>query len=467
MMKALKFVFVAFAVLLLLGAGFLVYALHTRIEPLAEKPSNFEPQLVSRGAQLAAIGNCNVCHTTQGGRAFAGGLAIETPFGTIHSTNITPDVETGIGRWPEEAFQRAMRKGVDIEGRHLYPAFPYDHFTLVSDEDNKALYAYLMTREPVASTPPANTLRFPYNIRMGVAGWKLLFFREGPYQPDPNHNAVWNRGAYLGEGLAHCGSCHTPRNLLGAEKKAEAYAGAEIEGWWAYAINKDAPAPVSWTQDALNDFLRRGWHEAHGMARGPMSPVVSNLASVPSDEVRALATYFATVMGEPSAEKRQKGDALIAAARRPLIGRTAPSADTQMPAAGNVLDPGARIYAAVCAGCHESGHPLPYGGVSLSLSTAPQGPTPDNLINVTLYGLSAAPGERSAIMPGFRGSLNDAQVAALMSYIRGRFTDRPAWSDLEDRVRAARDGGGKKPVLYPSPGSQAAPADASQRGVAW
>jgi mono/diheme cytochrome c family protein len=466
-MRALKTVFIVIAVLLFAGAGFLAYALHSKIQPLAERPSNFDPQLVARGAQLAAVGNCNVCHTAQGGKAFAGGLPIKTPFGTIFSTNITPDSETGIGRWPESAFQRAMRKGVDIEGRHLYPAFPYDHFTLVSDEDNKALYAYLMTREPVANTPPANTLTFPYNVRIAVAGWKLLFFREGPYQPDPNHNALWNRGAYLGEGLAHCGACHTPRNALGAERKSEAYAGAPIEGWWAYAINKDSPAPVSWTQDALNDFLRRGWHEAHGMARGPMSPVVSNLSAAAPDDVKALASYYASVAGEPSAEKRQKGEALIAATRHPGVGGTAPSADTQAAATsvtGN--DQGAKIYAATCASCHESGRPLPYGGLSLTLSTAPQGPTPENLINVTLYGLSAAPGERSAIMPGFRGSLNDGQVAALLTYIRARFTDKPAWTDLEQQVKAAR-AGDKKPVLYHSPGALAAPADASQRGVAW
>jgi mono/diheme cytochrome c family protein len=465
-MKALKILFVALVVLLFAGAGFLAYALHTRIEPLVEKPADFDPQLVRRGAHLAAIGNCNVCHTAPGGKAFAGGLPIETPFGIIHSTNITPDADTGIGRWPEAAFQRAMRKGVDIEGRHLYPAFPYDHFTLVTDEDNKALYAYLMTRQPVANRPPENTLRFPYNIRMAVAGWKLLFFRQGPYERDPNHNDAWNRGAYLGEGLAHCGACHTPRNALGAERKSEAYAGAPVEGWWAYAINKDSPAPVAWTQDALNEFLRLGWHEAHGMARGPMSPVVSNLSSVPAEDVQALATYYASIAGEPSAQKQQKGEALIAAAKRPVIGRTGPSADTQTPAPGNVQDEGAQIYAAACASCHDSGRPLPYGGISLDLSTAPQGPTPENLINVTLYGLSGAPGERSSIMPGFRGSLNDAQVAALLSYIRSRFTERPAWTDLESQVRAARSGD-SKPALYPSPGTQAAPADASQRGIAW
>jgi len=466
-MRALKIVFGTLAALLILAGAFFAYALHAEIQPREAGPVNFDPQLVSRGAALAAIGNCNNCHTVPGGKAFAGGLPIPTPFGAIHSTNITPDPETGIGRWSEAAFQRSMRKGVDREGRHLYPAFPYDHFTLVTDDDNKALYAYLMTRRPVQNTTPANTLPFPFNIRMAVAGWKLLFFKEGPYRPDASHDGLWNRGAYLGEGLAHCGACHTPRNQLGAEKKSQAYAGALVEGWWAYAINKDSPAPVAWSQDAFYHFLRRGWDDAHGLARGPMSPVVANLGSVPEGEVRALAAYYATVAGEPSAERRQKGETLIAEAKQPAIGRTLPSADAQaVPRGGNPQDFGAKIYGAACANCHEGGQPLPYGGLNLNLSTAMSGPTPHNPINVVLYGLPPAAGDRSPIMPGFHGSLSDAQMADLFRYLRSRFSDKPAWENLEKDISAARSAAGAT-ALYPSPGSQPVPADASQRGVIW
>jgi mono/diheme cytochrome c family protein len=466
-MTALKILFATLVVVFASAAGFLLYALHARIEPLAAPPGNFDAQLVKRGATLAAIGNCSTCHTVPGGKVFAGGRAIPTPFGTIHTTNITPDPQTGIGLWSEAAFQRSMRKGVDREGNHLYPAFPYDHFTLVSDEDNKALYAFLMTREPVAATPPANTLSFPFNIRTAIAGWKLLFFREGPYEPDPNQSQPWNRGAYLAEGLSHCGTCHTPRNALGAEDKSRAYGGAMIEGWWAYALNKDAPAPVPWNEDALYQFLRRGWHDAHGLARGPMSPVVENLAAVPDEDVRALANYTASLTGMPTPEQQQKGEALIAQARRPSAATTSPTADTQTtPAAERATEPGAKIYASTCASCHESGRPLPFGGLPLALSTGLNGPTPHNLINVTLFGLPPASGESSPIMPGFHGSLSDPQVVDLLRYLRRRFTDKPAWDSLEKDVAATRSGE-HKPALYPTPGNQATPADPTQRGVIW
>src|ERR1700676_537098 len=168
------------------------------IEP--PPPQASDAPLVKRGRELAAAGNCSTCHTVRGGKDFAGGLPVPTPFGTIYSSNITPDAETGIGRWPEAAFRRAMREGVDRDGRHLYPTFPYDHFTNVSDEDDSALYAFLMTRQPVHAPARANQLPFPLDRRVVIAGWKLLFLRGGTYQPDPAQSADWNRGAYLVEG---------------------------------------------------------------------------------------------------------------------------------------------------------------------------------------------------------------------------------------------------------------------------
>ena len=188
------------------------------IEPPA--PQSFDSALVKRGRDLAAIGNCNDCHTVRGGQDFAGGLPVPTPFGTIYSSNITPDAETGIGRWSEAAFRRAMQSGVDRDGRHLYPTFPYDHFTHVSDEDDRALYAYLMTRPPVHAPARDNQLSFPFDQRAVVAGWKLLFPAPRHLSGPTSQSAEWNRGAYLVEGLAHCGACHTPRNALGAESAA-------------------------------------------------------------------------------------------------------------------------------------------------------------------------------------------------------------------------------------------------------
>src|ERR1700760_1776841 len=222
------------------------------IDPPA--PQSFDPALVKHGRELATLGNCSDCHTLRGGKDFAGGFSGPTPFGTIYSSNITPDPETGIGRWPEAAFRRAMRSGVNRDGQHLYPTFPYDHFTNVSDEDDAALYAFLMTRTAVHAPARENQLPFPLDQRVVVAGWKLLFLRRGSYQPDPSQSAEWNRGAYLVEGLAHCGACHTPRNGLGAERPNAAFAGGDVDNWQAFAINAKSPAPIPWTTDALYSY---------------------------------------------------------------------------------------------------------------------------------------------------------------------------------------------------------------------
>jgi mono/diheme cytochrome c family protein len=464
-MTVLKALLTSLVLVVFLGLAFLAYAWRSEIPPVegASAPS-FEKSLIKRGGELAAIGNCGVCHTAEGGEFLAGGRPLETPFGKIYTTNITPDRDTGIGRWSEAAFQRAMREGVDRAGWHLYPAFPYDHFTLVSDDDNRALYAYLMSRKAVKAEATANELPFPIHIRLAIAGWKLLYFREGPYQADASKSESWNRGAYLAEGLGHCGACHTPRGSLGAERKEHHFAGAEIERWYAYAINRQSPAPVRWTEDALAFYLRNGWHQEHGMARGPMVPVVENLSAVPESDVRAIAAY---VGGET--QQAEPGDITGAVTTQPRREQLASADSLTSPpsvtdaSAGN---PGARIYASACATCHESRRPLPFGGINLALSTAMHGPTPHNVVNVTLYGLPSRAGEASPIMPGFRGSLTDAQLESLVVYLRSRFSDRPPWQDVGKIVREARDGA-TAPPLYPSPGVGAAPADPSQKGVAW
>jgi mono/diheme cytochrome c family protein len=279
---------------LLAGSAAAAFAIAWRpgipaIDPPARQ--SFDGALIKRGRELAAIGNCGTCHTVRGGEDFAGGLPVPTSFGTIYSSNITPDAETGIGRWPEAAFRRAMRSGVDRDGQHLYPTFPYDHFTNVSDEDDRALYAYLMTRQPVHAPARANQLRFPLDQRYVIAGWKLLFLRHDTYRPDSSKSVEWNRGAYLAEGLAHCGACHTPRNALGAERADAQFSGGDVDNWNAYAINAQSPAPVPWDADALFAYLRNGWHPDHGVARGPMAEVVSNLASVPDSDIRNSNLY--------------------------------------------------------------------------------------------------------------------------------------------------------------------------------
>ena len=409
-------------------------------------PQAFNPEIVKRGRELAAIGNCSDCHTVAGGKSLAGGLPVSTPFGKIFSTNITPDPETGIGRWSEADFRRAMRSGVDRNGRHLYPTFPYDHFTNVTDEDDRAIYAYLMTREPVSSPAPENELRFPFNQRALIAGWKLLFLHPATFKPDKDKSAEWNRGAYLVQGLAHCGACHTPRNAFGAERKGAAFSGGESENWSAYAINAQSPAPVPWDADALYAYLRNGWHPDHGTARGPMAQVVSNLSSVPASDVHAIATYMADVFGAP--ERSHK--AVVAEAGS--VTATAAHAGSQ----------GEAIYAGACAPCHEGGRPPPYGGINLSLSSAISSPDPRNLANIVMTGVRPVEGERSPNMPGFAASMNDAQLAALMNFLRSRFTREPGWSNVEQTIGEARR---TQTAAFPetSKAPREAPADRVQR----
>jgi mono/diheme cytochrome c family protein len=377
-----------------------------------------------------------------------------------------------MGAWSEAAFQRSMREGVDRAGRHLYPAFPYDHFTLVTAEDDEALYAFLMTREPVRTAIPANQLPFPYNMRILLAGWKLLFLQRGPYHPDQAQSEQWNRGAYLVEGLAHCGACHTPRNGLGAEKTRERFAGGESEGWTAYALNAQSPAPVPWDADQLYDYLRNGWQAVHGVPRGPMAAVMDDLGSADDADLRAIATYLANMIGEPAPQRRRQGDAALAQARRGTEGAsTTGSIDLMGQRAATEPDDenglGAKVYRSACAECHERGRPLPFGGLHLALSTAIEGPNPRNIINVVLAGLPAAPGgEPSPMMPGFSGALSDEQLTALLAYLRARFSDKPQWTDIAKDVRDARTGA--RPVIaYPSHGIGAAPADVRERMSPW
>jgi mono/diheme cytochrome c family protein len=452
-------------------AAYFAFAWQPGIEPITSPDrASFDPALVRRGEKVAALGNCSVCHTAPGGKIFAGGRALTTPFGTIYSTNITPDVETGIGGWSEAAFRRSMREGVDRAGRHLYPVFPYDHFTLVTDEDDQALYAYLMTREPARASTPANQLPFPYNMRVLLAGWKLSFLQRGPYRPDHGQSDAWNRGAYLVEGLAHCGACHTPRNALGAEKTDERFAGGESEGWTGYALNNQSPAPVPWDVDSIYDYLRTGWQADHGVPRGPMAAVADDLGGADDADLRAIATYIASMLGEPTPQRRQGGEAALAQARGAEATSITGSIGTTREGTtviDNDNELGAAVYRSACAGCHESGRPLPFGGLHLVLSTAIQGPNPRNIINVVLAGLPAASGgEPSPIMPGFAGALTDEQLASLLGYLRARFSDKPQWTDIAKEVRDARTGA--RPVIsYPSHGIAAAAADLSQRTNPW
>lgn len=380
---------------------------------------------VEKGASLAAIGNCITCHTKDGGAPYAGGRAINTPFGKIYATNITPDPDTGIGRWSAEAFVRAVREGVSADGRHLYPAFPYDHMTKTTEDDVKAVYAFLMTRRAVSATTPPNDLSFPYNVRTLVAGWKLLYLEGSAYQPVAGKSAEWNRGAYLVEGLAHCGSCHTPRGRFGAEIKYEAYSGGTTDGWTAPALNAKSPAIAPWTADRIYNYLRRGADSMHGTVTGPMAPVVHNLAGVADADIRAMAVYVAD----------------IAAAAKVADGATAQAMGRARTEAAKATGPGAAIYSGACAGCHgEAGRSPLDPALNLALSSAIRVDDPGNLVRIVRDGIAPPIPGQGGYMPPFGATLTDKQITDLVTYVRATFSDRQPFAGVEQAVARARRG---------------------------
>jgi len=410
-------------------AGFLLLSRRPAIAPVERPaPESFSAGSVAHGEALAAAGHCASCHTRPGGELFAGGYGVNTPFGIIYGTNITPDPKTGIGTWPFEAFLRAMRDGVARDGSHLFPAFPYNAYTKLTDDDLKALYAYLMTRQPVSATVPSNTVPFPLSVRALQEGWKILLFRSGRFQTNPAKSDEWNRGAYLAEALSDCSGCHTPRNSLGGEKAGNAYAGAMADGWIAPALDEANPSPVPWTEEELFSFLRTGTSALHGAAGATMTPVIRDalaLAVVPDSDVRAIAVYFS--------------DMDHAAARASGVDVTVREAlATSDLAVGQSYDADADLYASACISCHYNTGSVPLPArPELALNSALTLSEPTNFIQVVLKGVGSSDGAPGLVMPVY-ASLTDGEIARLAAYLRRTRTTRPPWSDLEKKVAAVR-----------------------------
>ncbi|MFG1394346.1 molybdopterin cofactor-binding domain-containing protein [Xanthobacter agilis] len=410
-----------------LGMAAVALPIRGAIAPITPPdPSSFSADMIARGRQLAALGDCAVCHTGPGGAVNTGGRPMETPFGTVYSTNLTPDPETGIGRWSYAAFERAMREGISRDGHHLYPAFPYTSFTRTSDTDLQALYAFLMSQAPVVAPTPKANMSFPFNIRPLMAGWNSLFLRPGQIEADPARTPQFNRGAYLVESLGHCGACHTPRNALGAEKAGAAYlGGGMVDGWEAPALNTLSMAPIPWTEEELFSYLRTGFSRFHGTAAGPMAPVVEELSALPDADIRAMATYLASFAPPAQAEPAVRAATLQAAATTAL----------------RPLDSlGGKLYEGACAACHADDGPTLFGvRPALALNTNVHAARPDNLIRVILDGIPNPAARDLGDMPAFRDSLDDGQVAALVRYLRGTFAPQaPAWSGVEAAVARLR-----------------------------
>lgn len=421
----------------LLGAGLaaiagIVAALsyYAPIAPIARPAASaFPAEMIERGRELAAIGACAVCHTDGRGAAYAGGHRLETPFGAIYTTNITPDPETGIGSWSYAAFERAMRQGIHQDGRRLYPAFPYTSYAKMTDSDMQAVYAYLMSLPPVTYRPPANELAFPFNQRALLAGWNALFHRPDQFRPEPQRTEQYNRGAYLVQGLGHCGACHSPRNALGAERGGKAFlAGGVVDGWAAPALTSASVAPVPWTEDALFDYLRNGYSAQHGVAAGPMAPVVKEMSTASDADIRAMAVYLASLNGNPT------NAAADIAYRDALSQASTPSRLS--------TGYGARLYDGACASCHQNGPTGATFGLSpsLAVSTSVHADRPDNLIRVILEGIPNPTFASHGAMPGMAKSMDNEQITALVEYIRDRFAPQAqGWTDIDKTVARMRE----------------------------
>lgn len=410
-----------------IGAGAALLGWRPAIAPISlSSASIYSPATILRGQQLAAIGNCAGCHTVPGGVANAGGRVLQTPFGTVTTTNLTPDPETGLGHWSFSAFQRAMREGISRDGRHLYPAFPYTAFAKISDDDLQALYAYFMSLPPVRAQTPNAELRFPFSLRPLMAGWNALFNDPVAYRPVADRSPEWNRGAYLVNGLGHCGACHTPRNALGAERGGTAFlAGAVIDGWEAPALTALSSAPVPWDPQALYDYLRRGHSPQHGSASGPMAEVVRSLNVVSDEDIRAMATYLATFQPSSAENTSAQAQEIVARARARVV----------------LPGPGQRLFDGACSACHHDGDGPRLLGVNvpLALNSNLHSERPDNLLRVILDGIREPAGREVGFMPGFRDNLSDAQVAELATYMRQRFAPgKPPWADLVRDVARLR-----------------------------
>ena len=416
-MRLRRVVLAVLAVGVLVIAGGLAWAWRPAIAPISTNNSVSDRKTIDRGAELAAIGNCSDCHTKDADVPYAGGRALPTPFGTIYASNLTPDLETGIGTWSEEAFRRALHEGVDREGRQLYPAFPYDHFTKATDEDIHAVYSFVMSIPAIRNVIPANQLSFPFSIRPIIAGWKVLFLSQASLEKDTSKSVEWNRGRYLVEGLGHCGSCHTPRNALGGEKKGSLYAGGAAEGWNAPPLNASLVTAHHWTVDQLAEYLSTGWHKLHGAAAGPMADVAKNLGQASKDEVHAIAAYVASLSPSPD-------------------NKTAIITDN-----GGKSQPAdvVAIYTGACAKCHNDRNDIgPSKALSLSLSTAVQQGDPANTVRVILHGILSYRTGGGPYMPAFDTILTDTQIADITQYIRTRYSNQPQWADIKTEVIKAR-----------------------------
>ena len=393
-----------------------VWLLNTRGDTLLESPLA-ATSTAERGAYLAQVGNCAGCHTARGGQPYAGGLAVETPFGNVYASNLTPDASTGIGRWTRAEFWRAMHHGRSKDGRLLYPAFPYTSYTLVTRDDADALFVYLSSLRAVAQPSQPPTLRFPYNSQVALAVWRALYFKPGSYQTNASQSADWNRGAYLTEGLGHCSACHAARNALGATDGLNLAGGLiPVQNWYAPSLVTPQEAGLqSWRLDDIKALFKTGM-TAQASVIGPMAEVVLGSTQHWNDaDLNAMAVYLKAL---------------------------SPSMAVPPSSPGKTTERGSKLYEQHCAACHgDDGKGVPNAYPALAGNRAVLMPQTANLVQIVLnggYAPATQSNPRPFGMPPFVLVLNDSDIAAVLTHIRSSWGNQAGnVSAFEvDRIRA-------------------------------
>jgi mono/diheme cytochrome c family protein len=388
--------------------------------PSGVPPALAQASLVERGAYLARAADCMVCHTTKGGKEYAGGLGFKLPFGTLYSTNITPDQETGIGNYTDQDFLNAVHRGTRRDGARLYPAMPFTSYTYMTDADALAIKAYLFSLPPVRAAAPANTLTFPFNQRWAMNFWSALFNPDTRFEPDTSKSPEWNRGAYLAEAMAHCGECHTPRNLAFALDNRKKFAGAVTAGWRAFNISSDKATGIgAWRDEELVSYLSIGHAPGHGTASGPMGEAVDHsLSQLAPEDIRAVVAYLRSVPPITSPD---------------LPASVAPPAPASHKVGGTADARGKMVFEGACVSCHGwTGESLISPFATLTGSWAVNDPSATNVVQVVIFGTNRRNPPDAISMPAFGSAYTDAEIAAVANYVTARFGAKPSQLTAQD-----------------------------------
>jgi mono/diheme cytochrome c family protein len=388
--------------------------------PAGVPASLAKASLVERGEYLAKAADCMVCHTAAGGKEYTGGLGFKLPFGTLYSTNITPDKETGIGNYTDQQFLDAVHRGIRRDGARLYPAMPYTSYTYISDDDALAIKAYLFSLPPVRAIPPANTLSFPFNQRFAMMFWEAVFSRGTRFEPDTSKSPEWNRGAYLAEALAHCGECHTPRNLAFALDNRKKFGGAIAAGWRAFNISSDKVTGVGgWSDEDLAAYLSLGHAMGHGTASGPMGEAVDHsFSQMAPEDIHAIVAYLRSVPPQTSTD-------LPATLKPPAPAshRDGVTADAR----------GKMVFEGACVSCHGwTGESAVSPMATLTGAWAVNDPGGTNVVQIVLAGTKRLTPDGALSMPAFGNAYSDDEVAAVANYVTARFGSKGSKLTAQD-----------------------------------